>query len=114
MSLSDSAVDSMHNPLDVSVLKEIAVKSLVDALNSVNGAKTLVLDNALSGPLGLVTEVSLLKHHGVDKMFWLESGPLKANTINVVYLCRPHIKHIKVIAGFCIVSSLRNEETLML
>jgi hypothetical protein len=27
----------------------------------VNGAKTLVLDASLAGPLGLVTEVSLLK-----------------------------------------------------
>ena len=65
--------------LDVSVLKELARKALVDALNSVriaaqkdllahsnaelqvNGVKTLVLDNSLAGPLGLITEVSLLK-----------------------------------------------------
>ena len=70
-----------EKPLDVSILKELARKALVDALNSVrasarhaqttvltldrraqvNGVKTLVLDNALAGPLGLVTEVSLLK-----------------------------------------------------
>ncbi|KAI0673738.1 Sec1-like protein [Trametes maxima] len=84
--------------LDVSVLKELARKALVDALNSVNGAKTLVLDPTLAGPLGLVTEVALLKHHGVDKMFWLESGPLSAMSTNVVYLCRPLIKWIKIIA----------------
>ncbi|CAK5280414.1 unnamed protein product [Mycena citricolor] len=100
--------------LDVNVLKEIAQKSLVDALNAVNGAKTLVLDATLAGPLGLVTEVSLLKvrrhvyandtaqsglqHHGVDKMFWLEGGPLTSTTTNIVYLCRPKIKHIKIIA----------------
>ncbi|KAI0652458.1 Sec1-like protein [Trametes meyenii] len=84
--------------LDVSVLKELARKALVDALNSVNGAKTLVLDPTLAGPLGLVTEVALLKHHGVDKMFWLESGPLSATSTNVVYLCRPLIKWIKIIA----------------
>ena len=47
--------------LDVSVLKEQARKGLVDALNSVNGAKTLVLDPTLAGPLSLVTEVALLK-----------------------------------------------------
>ena len=29
--------------------------------NQVNGAKTLVLDSSIAGPLGLVTEVSLLK-----------------------------------------------------
>jgi hypothetical protein len=32
-------------------------------------------------------------------MFWLEPGPLNATTTNIVYLCRPQIKHIKVIAG---------------
>ncbi|KIY73514.1 Sec1-like protein [Cylindrobasidium torrendii FP15055 ss-10] len=84
--------------LDTSLFKEIARKSLVDALNAVNGAKTLVLDATLAGPLGLVTEVALLKHHGVDKMFWLEAGPLAATTSNIVYLCRPLIKYVKIIA----------------
>ncbi|THV06595.1 Sec1-like protein [Dendrothele bispora CBS 962.96] len=85
-------------PLDINLLKEIARKSLIDALNSVNGAKTLVLDPTIAGPLGLVTEVSLLKHHGVDKMFWLEPGPLTSSTTNIVYLCRPMIKYVKIIA----------------
>ncbi|KAF5352701.1 hypothetical protein D9756_005855 [Leucocoprinus leucothites] len=97
-------------PLDVNVLNEIAKKSLVDTLNAVrtplssfpkynvNGAKTLVLDSSIAGPLGLITEVSLLKHHGVDKMFWLEPGPLSATTANIVYLLRPSIRHVKIIA----------------
>ena len=85
----------------------------------VNGAKTLVLDPSLAGPLGLVTEVSLLKvtwvflgikttfltnfqHHGVDKMFWLEPGPLASTTSNIVYLCRPMIKYVKIIVGMSI------------
>ncbi|KAG0707596.1 Sec1-like protein [Suillus ampliporus] len=84
--------------LDVEVLKETARKALIDTLNAVNGAKTLVLDPTLAGPLGLITEVALLKHHGVDKMFWLEPGPLTPTTTNVVYLCRPLIKYVKIIA----------------
>ncbi|KAF8204416.1 Sec1-like protein [Mycena galopus ATCC 62051] len=85
--------------LDVNILKEIGTKALVDARDlKVNGAKTLVLDASLAGPLGLVIEVSLLKHHGVDKMFWLESGSLTSTTTNIVYLCRPKIKHVKIIA----------------
>ncbi|EJD52391.1 ATP binding protein [Auricularia subglabra TFB-10046 SS5] len=84
--------------VDVAVLKELAKRAIVDALNSVNGPKTLVLDRSLSGPLGLVTEVSLLKQHGVDKMFWLEPGPLQASTTNIVYLCRPQIQWAKLIA----------------
>ncbi|KAF8131667.1 Sec1-like protein [Boletus edulis] len=78
--------------LDVQVLKDAAKKALV------NGAKTLVLDSTLAGPLGLVTEVALLKNHGVDKMFWLEPGPLTSTTTNVIYLCRPLIKYVKIIA----------------
>ncbi|KAH9004143.1 Sec1-like protein [Lactarius hatsudake] len=83
---------------DISILREVARNSLVHALNSVNGAKTLVLDPSLAGPLSLVTEVSLLQQHGVDKMFWLESGPLSAVTTSIVYLCRPRIKWVKIIA----------------
>ncbi|KAK0208669.1 Sec1-like protein [Desarmillaria ectypa] len=90
--------DGIDAPLDTNLLKEIARKALVDSLNSVNGAKTLVLDPSLAGPLGLVTEVALLKHHGVDKMFWLEAGPLTSTTSNIIYLFRPLIKHVKVIA----------------
>ncbi|KAI0073963.1 Sec1-like protein [Panus rudis PR-1116 ss-1] len=88
----------VESPLDISVLREIARNDLVDALNSVNGAKTLVLDPTLAGPLSLITEVTLLKHHGVDKMFWLEPGPLSATTTNIIYLCRPLIKWIKIVA----------------
>ncbi|KAI0640015.1 Sec1-like protein [Trametes polyzona] len=95
---ASKAESNTETSLDVSVLKELARKALVDSLNSVNGSKTLVLDPTLAGPLGLVTEVALLKHHGVDKMFWLEPGPLSATSTNVVYLCRPLIKWIKLIA----------------
>ncbi|KAK2461469.1 hypothetical protein APHAL10511_005932 [Amanita phalloides] len=86
-------------PLDTSLLSEINRNALVDALNSVNGAKTLVIDTSLTGPLNLVTDASLLKQHGVDKMFWLEPGPLSPSSPSVIYLCRPSIKNVKIIAG---------------
>jgi len=80
-STSDAqASGQTHNDeaiLDVNLLKELGKKALIDALNSVrkyhqpilsvlialqvNGAKTLVLDSSLAGPLGLITEVALLK-----------------------------------------------------
>ncbi|KAG8946350.1 hypothetical protein FRC04_011896 [Tulasnella sp. 424] len=95
-----SKLDEVEGPrADVGMLREIGKRGLIDSLNAVNGAKTLVLDPSLAGPLGLVTEVALLKQHGVDKMFWLESGPLNAQTTNIVYLCRPQVKWMKVIAG---------------
>ncbi|KII91306.1 hypothetical protein PLICRDRAFT_89630 [Plicaturopsis crispa FD-325 SS-3] len=103
--------------LDVNLLKELGKKALIDAFNSVNGAKTLVLDTSLAGPLGLITDVALLKHHGVDKMFWLEPGPLSSTTTNIVYLCRPSIKHVKIIADQIkrhVRESLKHTYTLLL
>lgn len=32
-------------------------------------------------------------------MFWLEAGPLAASSTNIVYLTRPKINWIKIIAG---------------
>ncbi|KAE9392933.1 Sec1-like protein [Gymnopus androsaceus JB14] len=84
--------------LDINLLKKINKEALIDVLNSVHGSKTLVLDPSLAGPLGLITEVSLLKQHGVDKMFWLEPGPLASSTTNIVYLCRPKVNYVKTIA----------------
>jgi hypothetical protein len=63
----ESAAEEEQARLDISVFKEMARKALVDALNAVGGAKTLVLDPSIAGPLGLVTEVALLKVcSGVD------------------------------------------------
>lgn len=65
--------------IDLSLLRELGKNTLINALNSVsgfdnfnlefftnyrtqvNGSKTLVLDPTIAGPLGLLTEVSLLK-----------------------------------------------------
>lgn len=68
MATDDQTTLNGDAPLDINILKEVAKKDLVDALNSVNGAKTLVLDASLAGPLGLVTEVSLLKVIPSDKV----------------------------------------------
>lgn len=128
--------------LDVSVLKELARKALVDALNSVRaalgavagraaghgltrwaagqrcedtGAGLLACGAARAGDGGRAAEgthsahtrsfaahgTRTRQHHGVDKMFWLEPGPLTATTTNVVYLCRPRISYVKIIAGEC-------------
>lgn len=40
-----------------------------------------------------------MKHQAVDKMFWLERGPLNVNTRNVVWLCRPKMEFMNIIAG---------------
>ncbi|KAH8817722.1 ATP binding protein [Flagelloscypha sp. PMI_526] len=87
-----------NDGLDLTLLKDLATKNLIDALDSVNGPITLVLDHSLAGPLGLVTDVSVLKQHGVDKMFWLENGPLSSSVSNVVYLCQATIRNANIAA----------------
>ncbi|EIW71667.1 hypothetical protein TREMEDRAFT_27638 [Tremella mesenterica DSM 1558] len=87
-----------EKPLNLQILSDLAKSALVESLNEIQGAKTLILDPGLAGPLGLVTDVALLKHQAVDKIFWLEPGPLNVSTRNVVWLCRPKMSHMKTIA----------------
>ena len=68
-------------------------------LDKIIGPKTLVLAPNLAGPLGLITEVGLLKGNGVSKMYWLEKGPLQQAERNIVYLCRPEVRWMHIIAG---------------
>lgn len=107
--------------MDTTVLRLVSSSALQGLLDKIVGAKTLVLAPSLAGPLGLVTEVGLLKvsffpsllchcsqsshpgalpqGNGVSKMFWLENGPLDQAERNIVYLCRPEVRWMKVIAG---------------
>jgi hypothetical protein len=39
------------------------------------------------------------QNQAVDKMFWLEAGPLNVNTRHIVWLCRPKRQFMQIIAG---------------
>ncbi|OAV93977.1 hypothetical protein, variant 1 [Puccinia triticina 1-1 BBBD Race 1] len=86
--------------LDFSIFKTYLVRSLTDQLDNILGPKTIIIDPVLAGPLGLVTQVGNLKEHGVDKLFWLENGPLgNAGTAqNIVWVCQPMVSAMKLIA----------------
>ena len=62
-------------PVPLVALRDSAKKELLALLDTLRGRKVLVLDPALSGPLGLVADVASLREHGVDKMYLLEAGP---------------------------------------
>lgn len=107
--------------LDTRILTDLARRGLLSTLDTIKEAKTLMLDPSLAGPLGVVADVSSLKQHGVEKMFWLEPASaafvtkndakhsqaqvkaglkfVNAPTKSVVYICRPEIKWMKAIAG---------------
>lgn len=77
--VEEQSAISEHDTIDLSLFRDLGQNALVEALNSVralfswfvhplthtasqvNGSKTLVLDPSLAGPLGLLTEISLLK-----------------------------------------------------
>ncbi|KWU44122.1 putative ATP binding protein [Rhodotorula sp. JG-1b] len=89
----------MQGGIDSELLRLISSTALQTKLDTIVGPKTLILTPSLAGPLGLVTEVGLLKNnHAVTKMFWLEPGPLSQAERNVVYLCRPEVKFMRIIA----------------
>ncbi|GAA5991999.1 hypothetical protein JCM5350_001874 [Sporobolomyces pararoseus] len=85
--------------VDTQLFQLVASSALQGLLDRIVGPKTLILTPSLAGPLGLITEVGLLKNnHAVTKMFWLEPGPLNQAERNVVYLCRPEVKSMRTIA----------------
>ncbi|KAI1320180.1 hypothetical protein EDD11_001784 [Mortierella claussenii] len=87
-----------HTSLNIDSLRDLARKELVNVLDSVQGKKGLVLDPNLSGPLGLIAEFALLKDHGVEKIYHLQSGPLETDCKNLIYICRPQVNYMKFIA----------------
>jgi hypothetical protein len=58
----------------------------------------LVIDPLFTGPLGLVAQVSLLRDHGVEKIHHLVDADLVTESKNVLYLVRPKVENMKMIA----------------
>lgn len=87
--------------IDTEVIRTAAIKDLLDVIDSVRGKKALVLDPTLTGPLGLVVKFALLKDHGIDKVYHLESdaASLVANHDKVIYLSRPGQRNAEIILG---------------
>eukprot|EP01087_Luapelamoeba_hula_P012995 TRINITY_DN3682_c0_g1_i2.p1 TRINITY_DN3682_c0_g1~~TRINITY_DN3682_c0_g1_i2.p1 ORF type:complete len:607 (+),score=106.36 TRINITY_DN3682_c0_g1_i2:27-1823(+) len=95
--VNSSAPNLMNAAINLTALREHARKELVAVLDSVQGAKGLVLDPKLSGPLGLVCEVSLLKEYGVEKIYLL-GDRLETECKNLIYIIRPKLNFMKYVA----------------
>jgi len=57
------------------------------------------LDDQIIGPLGLVAPSSLLKEHGVKKVFKLNDKAFDTNIKNIIYIVRPRMHLMKWIAN---------------
>src|SRR5205809_82206 len=91
------APSSKSNDLDTESIKSAALKDLLDVVDSVRGKKALVLDPSLTGPLGLVIKFSLLKDHGIDKVYHLEPSALAVSHDKIIYFSRPNQKNAEMI-----------------
>lgn len=90
---------SKSNGIDTEAIRASTLKDVLDVVDSVRGKKALVLDPTLTGPLGLVVKFSLLKDHGIDKVYHLEPSPLAVTHDKIIYLCRPQQKNAEMILG---------------
>ncbi|CEM02017.1 unnamed protein product [Vitrella brassicaformis CCMP3155] len=79
-------------------VKEAARAQLLDLLDEYPGRKVLVLDSTLAGPLGLVVEVSDLRDHGVTSWFELGAYEITTDVEQVIFLVRPTVELIPLIA----------------
>ncbi|KAJ2880274.1 Vacuolar protein-sorting-associated protein 33, partial [Coemansia asiatica] len=83
-------------------LKEILRDELIYTLDTVRGAKSLVLDKDLAGALSNIVDFAVLKDHGVEKVFLLEPGPLATDPsvlpTGIIYFALPHVHKMKIVA----------------
>jgi len=84
---------------DAESIKSNALKDLLDVIDSVRGKKALVIDPSLTGPLGLIAKFSLLRDHGVDKVFHLDPNPLSTPQDKIIYLVRPQQRNAELLVG---------------
>ena len=94
-----SAASNTGGGINIESIKANALKDLLDVVDSVRGKKALVLDPSLTGPLGLVVKFSLLRDHGIDKVFHLAPSPLAVPQDKIIYLCRPQQRNAQMILG---------------
>nr|XP_006818336.1 PREDICTED: vacuolar protein sorting-associated protein 33B-like [Saccoglossus kowalevskii] len=80
------------------MLRQIARDQLVHLLEVLSGRKDLVIDPELMRPLDRIAGASLLKQHGVDKIFKLEANRLQVGCDQRIYLVRPRMTTMKLIA----------------
>ncbi|KAK4185529.1 Sec1-like protein [Podospora australis] len=74
-------------------VKDKARKDLLHLLEGVRGKKTLVIEEKLGGPLGVIVKASTLRDYGVEKIFFLENKNTDTSQRNVVFIARGESAH---------------------
>jgi vacuolar protein sorting-associated protein 33A len=89
----------LENLVDTESIKVDALKALLDIVDSVRGKKALILDPSLTGLLGLIVKFSILRDHGIEKVFHLDPTPPVVSHDKIIYLCRPEQRNVQAIIG---------------
>ena len=98
MSSTAGASHLANGSINLLALRDYYRQQLCTLLDAQPAKKALVLDKTLSGPLGLVAEVELLRQHGVEQIYHLLPGELSTPVQHIIYLVRPCITLMKYIA----------------
>ncbi|XP_054710394.1 vacuolar protein sorting-associated protein 33A-like [Uloborus diversus] len=98
--------------INVSLIRDDALRLFLDYLDKCPGAKALFWDEKLSGPFGLIAKFALLKEHDVAEMF-----PVKPNYFpsveahNIIFIVRPKLNLMDIIADYVLkVEGTRNSK----
>eukprot|EP00118_Oscarella_pearsei_P002060 m.9367 g.9367 ORF g.9367 m.9367 type:complete len:611 (+) comp21289_c0_seq2:147-1979(+) len=85
--------------LDVSPVREEARRLFLDLLDQCEGTKALVWDQSMTGPFSFISDYTLLKERGVNKMTIIQQQMEPADAEqHVVFLIRPNPDLMKLIA----------------
>ena len=101
--MASGACSLENSPLNLVGLREKCEAQLCEALDSIEGAKILVLDEELIGPLGTVVGIQKLKEHGVTNIFPLEANLFRREPAQeagcCIYIARPRLKSTQIFAN---------------
>lgn len=84
--------------LDVEILRRLSCNRLVRVLEDAPGAKDLIIDGDLMKMLDRIAGATLLRSHGVEKMYRLERLPPPVQSAQRVYVVRPALITLKYVA----------------
>lgn len=75
--------------VNLQLLQESACRELVHLLEKVEGNKSIVLDDALLGPIGLIAAPSLFSDRGIKLLKLDNDTRLPKDVSNIIYIVRP-------------------------
>lgn len=79
-------------------LKDAGCQLFLNTLDKIDGAKDLVLSKTILVQLDSICGMQKLRQNAVDKVFKLQASPVISDTRNRVYIIRPSIEEVRLVA----------------